>query len=272
MFLCNSFGARLKAILTLSILSIVSPVLFSQTRAVETRTPSGAPKRLAFVDAKRLLEGETEGNISHRPGGYSETRLRSGQILELFYPLNIRSSSSGSTKTGKATAAAGYGLLHESRAAWEEAKRPRHILEELLPDGRGFVTDVPALVARLEKRLRVGAKHLDYSRASLKRVDLYLTQYRRTHSTADSDSALFQELTAYYGEVLKRELAGRWLVRNENIAQKRAQTVPNVAYELASVRHEMKPWSSVLNVLYNEDRRGLTLTASFDSDLRTARN
>ena len=262
---------KIEGALKFCLLLLFSTSLFAQTKAPVRSGPAAPPQRLTFDEARSLLVGESEGNISSRPGAYSETRLRSGQVLELYYPIGTQKSST-KTRTVKVSGVAGYGLLHESAAAYDEARRPKHILEELLPDGQGFVSQVPILVARLEKRLRVGNGVLDFSKASLRRLDAYVASYRRSHTTADTDPALFQELTAYYGEVLKRELAGQWLVRHENIAQKRAQQVPNVAFELASVRREMKPWSSVLNVLYNEDRRGLTLTASFDSDLRTARN
>ncbi len=263
----------LEAFLTLSVLSILSAFTFGQSSATTNPKPARppGPQRLTFADAQKRLEGESEGNISKRPGTYSETRLRNGQVLELYYPLGVEPrNSTGRTRTGRGYVA-GYGLLHESVTAYSEARRPRHILEELLPDGQGFVAQVPELVARLERRLRVGAGGLDFSRGSLRRLDGYLSGYRRTHTTADTDPALFQELTAYYGEVLKRELSGQWQTRNENIAQKRAQPVPNIVYQVNGVHRDLKPWSSLLNVLYNEDQRNLTVSAAFAADLRAAR-
>ncbi len=264
---------KLEWLLTLSFLSLLSPFLYGQAPLPSPRAVGPtAPQRLIFEEAKRLLEGEAEGNISKRPGTYSETRLRNGQVLEVYYPLGVQTSrSTGKGRTGRSTSVAGYGLLHESAAAYEEARRPRHVLEELLPDGQGFVAQVPELIAKLEKRLRVGSGRLDLSRSGLKRVDAYLASYRRTHTTADTDPALFQEMTAYYGEVLKRELAGEWRMRSENIAQKRAQQVPNIAFELNGKRRELRPWSGVLDVLYNEDQRGLTVSAAFEADLKAAR-
>ena len=144
--------------------------------------------------------------------------------------------------------------------------RPRHILEDLLPDPQIFVTQVPDLVIRLEKRLKVGK--LDYSRASLRRVDGFVSSYRRSHSTADTDPAVFQQLTAYYGEVLRRETAGEWVVSNESIAQKNIQRVPNIRFERGGVRIEKRPWSTVLNILSNEDNRNPSLSAAWAVDLR----
>lgn len=260
----------------LSTLLVISALASARTTSQGTAqkakpagpTSQSGPRRLSYAEAQALLDGEKEGNISSRPGAYSETRLRDGRILELYYPLGTPSTGRG---RARGPMAVGYGLLHESRVAYEEARRPRHILEELLPDGQGFVSQVPELVARLERRLRIGPKGLDYSRASLRRLDAYLSGYRRTHTTADTDPALFQEMTAYYGEVLKREVQGEWRTQNDSVAQKRAQLVPNIAYQVNGARRELRPWSSLLNVLYNEDQRSLTVSAAFDADMKAAR-
>ena len=252
--------------LTLCALIAFAPGLRAQSPAtpVKTATSVRGPQRVTFDEARAMLVGEIEGNIINRPGAYSETRLRNGRILELYYPMGSQSSKS---KKG----VAGYGVLHESTAAYEEARRPRHVLEELLPDGQTFVVQVPALVARLEKRLRISTGSLDYSRGSLRKLDSYVASYRRSHTTADADPALFQELTAYYGEVLKKELSGEWRTRSESIAQKRAQQVPNVAFQVNGTPRELRPWSSMLDVLYNEDHRTLTITAVFAADLKAAK-
>lgn len=262
---------RLEVALTLCLLLIHSISTLGQgTKApAKPATPPRSPQRLKFDEARALLAGEAEGNLSSRPGAYSETRLRNGQILELYYPMG--NQTTGKSRGGK-PGVAGYGLLHESAAAYEEARRPRHILEELLPDGQGFVAQVPALVVRLEKRLRLANGALDYSRSSLRRLDAYVASYRRSHTTADTDPMLFQELTAYYGEVLRKELSGEWRTKNESIAQKRAQLVPNVAFQMNGTSRELRPWSSMLDVLYNEDQRTLTVTSVFNADLKAARS
>jgi hypothetical protein len=249
-------------ILTLAIL--VAPNLaIANPQSQSAPVRPGGVQRLAFDEARRLLEGEREGNLNHKPGAYSQTRLRDRRVLELFYPL----TSPARTKR-RSSGVPGYGLLYASEAAYAEAQRPRHILEDLMPDAQHFVGEIPDLIARLEKRLRAGARRLDYSRASLKRIDAYLASYRRSHTTADTDPAFFQEVTAYYGEVARRELNAEWRVRGESIAQKRVQQVPNLGFETNGARRDLKPWSSVLNVLYNEDQRSLTLAAAYDADLR----
>jgi hypothetical protein len=77
-------------------------------------------------------------------------------------------------------------------------------------------------------------------------------------------------LTAYYGEVLRRETSGEWVVSNENIAQKTIQRVPNVRFERNGIRVEKRPWSTVLNILNNEDNKNPSLAAAWEADL-TAR-
>jgi len=257
-----------KALLIVNVLFLVMPVVSGQSPVRQPGVKSTLSQRLTFADAQRMLEGEAEGNIARRPDSYSRTRLRNGQILELFYPMRFNTRAS---RASKAASVPGYGLLYASETAYNEAQRPRHILEELLPDGQSFVAQVPQLIANLEKRLRVGNSRLDYSRASLRRVDAYLGGYRRAHTTADNDPSLFQEITAYYGEILKREVGGEWRARGENVAQKRVQQVPNVAFKMGVASRELKPWSSVLSVLYDEDQRSLTLTAALTADLAAAR-
>jgi hypothetical protein len=254
--------------LTITLAILIAPNLaIADPQLQPAPAKSGGAQRLAFEEGRRLLEGEREGNLNSRPGAYSQTRLRDGRVLELFYPL----TSPASSRTKKrAIGVPGYGLLYASESAYAEAQRPRHILEDLMPDAQHFVGEIPDLIARLEKRLRTGARHLDYSRASLRRIDAYLAAYRRSHTTADTDPAFFQEVTAYYGEVARRELNAEWRVRGESIAQKRVQQVPNIGFDKNGARRDLKPWSSVLNVLYNEDQRSLTLAAAYDADLRAA--
>jgi len=245
------------------VLLLTGPASLGGPQTQKPKAPE--PKRLTFSEARRLLEGEAEGNLINRPQSFTRTRLRSGQVIELHYPVAV---SKREARTLKAMAA-GYGLLYESEADYREATRPRHILEDLIPDGQAFVSAVPQLVARLQKRLRTGGQGLDYSRASLRRIDLYLASYQRTHTTADADPQLFQELTAYYGEALKRTLKGEWRVRQERVDRTHTQSEPNITFEAGA--GELKPWSSVFSALYDEDRRGMKLTAAFSSDLEAAR-
>ncbi|MBO0722833.1 MAG: hypothetical protein J2P41_18555 [Blastocatellia bacterium] len=230
------------------------------------KAKSGKSQRITFAEAQRLLAGESEGNISNQPTKFSSTRLKDGRVLELYYPLLIKRV--GKTKP---TSVTGYGVLYESEAALDDEKRVRHMLEDLIPDGQVLIENVPQLVARLEKRLGVRAGTLDYSRASLKRIDVYINGFQRSHTTAQTNPELFQELTAYYGETLRRELSGEWRVREEKVDKTHIQKVPNISFNAHGQARDIKPWDSVNTALYDEESRGIGLTKLFDSNLAAAR-
>ena len=81
---------------------------------------------------------------------------------------------------------------------------------EAVPDPHEFIREVPLLAAALVTRLK---GKLDYSAESLEVVDDFILRrsYRRpTPWTTAAGRRLIQELMAYYGEVLRRNLGGRW--------------------------------------------------------------
>jgi hypothetical protein len=226
-------------------------------KSVATPSPS---RRISFAEAQKLLVNENEGNLSKQPGKFTRTRLGDGRVLEVYYPITVANPS----RKGKSATAPGYGVLYESENVFKDSTRPRHALEDLIPDGRSFVANVPMLVARLEKRL--GAK-LDYSRTSLRRLDSFLAGQIRSNNT---DPRVFQELTAYYGEILRRTLEGEWKVREEKISSSRLQAEPNIIFTSGGRTKELKPWSSVLSALLNEDLRGTKISKIFENDLKAA--
>jgi hypothetical protein len=210
-----------------------------------------------------MLINETEGNLSKQPGRFSRTKLSGGQVLELYYPI----TAPDPRRRSRPTTVPGYGMLYDSELAYKEANRVPHVLEDLIPDGHKLVGDIPQLVARLEKRLRMGAAKLDYSRASLKRVDVYLAGYLRSRSTMQTDPQLFQELTAYYGETLRLAVGGEWRVRNDQVSK---YPEPNIIIS-GGVAKEIKPWSGLVTILYDEEKRGAGLTKLFDADIAAAK-
>jgi len=221
------------------------------------------PRRISFAEAQKLLVNENEGNLEKQPRKFSRTKLSGGQVLELYYPI----TAPDPRRRSRMTTVSGYGKLYESETAYKEANRVPHVLEDLIPDSHRLVGDVPQLVARLEKRLRLGAGKLDYSRASLKRVDAYLAGYLRSHSTMQTDPQLFQELTAYYGETLRRAVGGEWRVRKDEVFK---YPEPNIIISAGGAK-EIKPWSGLVTILYDEEKRGAGLTKLFDADAEAAR-
>jgi hypothetical protein len=227
------------------------------------KSKNNSPRRISFTEAQNLLVGEKEGNLSKDPRKLSITRLSSGQVLKVYYPLIIQSR----TKKSKNVPVPGYGLLYESEAAFKDENRTRHMLEELIPDGRDLIANIQVLVTRLEKRLRVRAGKLDYSRASLRQLDSYIKNVQRSSTTAQTNPNLFQELTAYYGETLRRALDGEWYVNEEPVGETHIQPEPNIRFKKGGMEKEIKPWISVISALYDEDRRGIGLTKVYDNDL-----
>jgi hypothetical protein len=220
--------------------------------------------RISFEEAVRLVAGNDEGNLARQADRFTRTRLRSGQIVEIHYPLTVNGRPSRKSVPG-------YGMLYPSVAAYQEATRPRHMLEDLIPDGRKFIEQIPELIGRLEKRLRLTPGRLQFSRVGLRRIDGYLRHHHASHTTAQTDPRLFQELTAFYGETLRRgqnghqngHQNGQWKIREEIVGGTHRQTEPNI---VTASGQELKPWSSVIRALYDEDNRGFGLTRSFDQE------
>ena len=212
--------------------------------------------RISFEEARRIVSTDDEGNLMRQPDRFTRTRTRGGQVIEIYYPLNV----SGRTRGG----VPGYGILYPSEAAFREATRPHHMLEDLIPDAQVFVSQIPQLIARLEKRLHLTPGQLQFSRLGLRKVDGYLRLHHASHTTAQTDARLFQELTAYYGETLRQSANGQWRIHEERVSELHRQSEPNL---VLSHGVEVKPWSSVIRALYDEDNRGIGLTRSFDSDL-----
>ena len=258
------YSASLVARLFPVAILLISPFNLNSFSQPSQNKSKPASRRIGFAEAQRLLANESEGNLSKQPGKFSRTKLSSGQVLELYYPITTQNPR----RKSKTVTAPGYGMLYESEAAFKEANRPRHVLEDLIPDGHKLVGAIPQLAARLEKRLRAGAGKLDYSRASLKRVDAYLTGYLNSRSAMQTDPQLFQELTAYYGETLRRAINGQWRVREERVSELHAQAEPNIAFTSGGKTKEIKPWSGLISALYDEDKRGSGLTKVFDTDLK----
>jgi len=256
-------------------IAVFSVILFSSGLVVwgsggqkaRKGAPSDPTTRIGFKEARELLVGIEEGNLGHQPNRFSRTRLHDGRILEIYYPLRT------TTRTGKrrTISVAGYGLLYDSEAAFKDATRPRHMLEDLIPNGEEVISNIPQLVARLEKRLRLGRGRLDYTRSSLRRIDSFISRYQRSRTTAQTDPELFQELTAYYGETIRRSLNGQWRIHREPVGDTYVQPEPNISFSARGQHREIKPWSSVISALYDEDNRGVGLTKVFDADLEMSR-
>jgi len=247
----------------LLLLTLLAPEAAAQKASSPTRNDPILSQRISFEEARRLIENEEEGNLSRQPNRFTRTHLRSGQVIEVYYPLRLVSRASRSQRS----AVPGYGVLYPSLAAYQEATRPRHMLEDLIPDGRAFVSQIPELIKRLEKRLRIAPGRLNTTPEGLRRVDQFLRLHHATHTTAQTDPRLFQELTAFYGETLRRAVGGEWRIDEESVGPTYRQTEPNLSLTGGGAPRSQKPWSSVIQALYDEDRRGAGLSRSYQADL-----
>lgn len=228
--------------------------------AGDCQTPSttaASALRLTFDQARRLVAATDEGNLLRQPGRYTRTRLNDGRVVEIYYPLT---GGARATRHG----APGYGLIYRSEEAYRETIRPRHVLEDLLPAAQDFISRVPQLIRQLERRLRLAPGQLELNRAGLRRIDRYLRRHHATHSTAETDPALFQELTACYGETVRRAVSGHWSAHEEQVSPGFRQTEPNIVF---GSDRKIKPWTSIIRALHDEDYRGTGLATSFDSDI-----
>jgi hypothetical protein len=240
----------------------ISILFFTPSISAQRSNTAPASRRIGFAEAQKLLLNEKEGNLDKQPGKFTRTKLSDGRVLELFYPLTVSIPS----RKGKTATAPGYGVLYESEVTFKETNRPHHALEDLIPDGRVFVGSVPLHVMKLEKR--VGK--LDYTRGSLRRLDNLIAGYHASHTTAQTDQQTFQQVTAYYGELLRRELKGEWTAREVKLGLARFQIEPNLQFVFGGKTKEIKPWSTVLQAMSNEDVRGVRLSKLFEDELRAA--
>jgi len=240
----------------------LSTLFFATGSYAQQSRPGLSPRRISFAEAQKLLVNEKEGNLDKQVGKFTRTRLSDGRVLEVFYPLTANSPG----RKGKALSVPGYGLLYESDAAFKETTKPRHALEDLIPDGRVFVGSVPLHVMKLEKR--VGK--LDFTRSSLRRLDNLIAGYHASHTTAQTDQQTFQQVTAYYGEVLRRELKAEWKIREVKLGLAKVQVEPNLVFVFGGKSKEIRPWSTVLQAMSNEDSRGVRLSKLFEDELRAA--
>lgn len=119
----------------------------------------------------------------------------------------------------------GKGRLYESKVEFramldelecEAARGPESVCHDL-PQGEGFVEQVPQLVAQLSGLLKLDLADLDGSESSLDKVDKAL---RRLGPQQLLTPGVFAPLTAYVGEALRNKTNGRWEMRRATDAKR----------------------------------------------------
>ncbi|MFN8530701.1 MAG: hypothetical protein U0670_19010 [Anaerolineae bacterium] len=101
-------------------------------------------------------------------------------------------------------------VLERRRQAW--AQKPQHILREAgrFPYGEEFPAQVPRLIDQLADLLNLSRDELDYTWASLEKVEKKIKHRGRQKSLA---VPIFPALLAYVGEVMRHDVQGEWQMR-----------------------------------------------------------
>ncbi|HMA37142.1 MAG TPA: hypothetical protein VKY74_21990 [Chloroflexia bacterium] len=121
---------------------------------------------------------------------------------------------------------------------------------ETIPDAQCFVQEAPLRAEALVQRFH---GQLDYSVASLNPVDSFILKksYRHADPWAKEHSRLLlQELVAYYGEVLRRNLEGRWDV----VAVRGGNLHPVVICKINGHRHVEYPVTRIAKFWLGRER------------------
>jgi len=101
-------------------------------------------------------------------------------------------------------------LVTRHRAAVERALARKDPLLDVLPQAERFRNDIQDMIAELPTLLGIDAALLDFSDESLNIID---DAIRRLGSERILTPEIFPSLTAYVGEVIRRQVNGSWEVR-----------------------------------------------------------
>jgi hypothetical protein len=89
-----------------------------------------------------------------------------------------------------------------------------HFLEGLLPSGEKFPTTVPDSANLLSEKFRLPIEDLSYTMDSLLAIDRRMSRFLDPQDCVKAP--LFEPLTAYFGEVLRRAVDGEWVMRRDD--------------------------------------------------------
>ncbi|MCX7682629.1 MAG: hypothetical protein N2508_11825 [Anaerolineae bacterium] len=115
---------------------------------------------------------------------------------------------------------------------------------KVIPDPLRFIQEAPSLAEALVRRYK---GKLDYSPESLKQVDDFILRksYRHPHPwERETDRQLVRELTAYFGEVLCRQLQGEWTV----LQGSGGDPHPAVVFTVGGVKQDAWPFARVIKL------------------------
>jgi hypothetical protein len=95
--------------------------------------------------------------------------------------------------------------LHRLRKA-----PPQHMLESVQPIGQVFIDSIEDQIANLATLLKLSSDDLDFSFDSLIKLEAKIRHYGFRNTLS---SPVFPALLAYVGEIMRRQINGKWRVR-----------------------------------------------------------
>ena len=108
-------------------------------------------------------------------------------------------------------------MIEATKTRIRENPHGRHVLVDRLPQGADFVKHVPELIAELPKLLNLSSEDLDFSEASLLKIDPKLKKNGRAKCL---NPPIFPALVAYLGEVYNRKYGSTWYIRQNSVDQR----------------------------------------------------
>jgi len=133
--------------------------------------------------------------------------------------------------------------------------RPIEVIEydsvsDVIPEPQQFIQEARQLSEKFVKRF---GKEIDYSPESLERVDDFILKksYRRPKPWDNENwRGIIQEITAYYGEVLRRNLQGKWIVRECD----KGISHPVVEFTVKAQKQDEHPFTRVIKLWCERER------------------
>ncbi len=123
-------------------------------------------------------------------------------------------------------------------------------VSDVIPEPQSFIQEARQLSEKFVKRV---GKEIDYSPESLERVDDFILKksYRRPKPwDNDKCRGIIQEITAYYGEVLKQNLHGKWIVQEDD----KGISHPVVEFSVKRQKQNEYPFTRVIKLWCERER------------------
>jgi len=162
------------------------------------------------------------------------------------------------------------GMIEATKAYIKENPHGRHILVDRLPQGADFIAHVPELITELPKLLNLSPEDLDFSQASLLKMDTKLKKQGRAKTI---NPPLFPALVAYIGEMYNRKTGTTWYIRHDRLDVRvwepwlvyRNERACNLAANMFDALNEL--YLSLHKIVNSHDLRWWDVKVAFGKDI-----